>query len=478
MFIVIASVTDEKDHNWYKYHGKEKSYGKRNPRHDLIFTPNSIFGVGKITTRKGMVDIRLANLRHIKFKLTRLEADELLKNSSKFTGKLPDPLTQRVRKIREGKNTDRFTPRTTIINERTEIDRANYQWRKSTHENPLVVRTPSSRKTMRILPNEEFGIRFLGEIKGGYLLNLDNYRLRISSAVYDQLVTLYSVISTRQYKNKVVTKGEEEQQKAEELEQRKIKRQERLAKKQKEEQEKIAEKERLQQERLAKQEENRRLREINRKKKADEAAQQARKETVHITPPLETKIIKEDKPVNEPEKESKPTVNTIHSRRKNKELDDYIFTPNIRRPKSHLAINLDAEDDEDKRIDVVSPPVTVSTPDKNPIKAVPITKTNHDIDVLDEYLNAYDDGDAFMPGDVIQLEKDIKKRQFLILNKQLNGEKVVYTMYDLTNLPQQLYKISVKDGSTTDYLSNKAEFQRQVSAEELESILHKTKNFK
>lgn len=228
-FVAEAADVDPNDFTWLVF--KRKTSLRTQPqaynqRHTLVLEYGDVYGVLK--TRKQVYQLIKQNEMHILYRgIPQSVHDRIFDVSVPYKGQTPslkiEPGFQRakrkavvpVEKKTMRRTEDFFKPAHDVV-EKSELDYANYQWRKMTKR----VRLYSKRheKTQTVLQiGQLVGLRYVSPAKGSYIIYDDDHRVLVSHEMYVKVKDESKVLPMSQQREGVVDleTGKEVKQKVE-----------------------------------------------------------------------------------------------------------------------------------------------------------------------------------------------------------------------------------------------------------------------
>lgn len=210
---ISAGFINPDDYTWYEYTGArslkfEHPDRKRNRRHDLVLSKGDVFGLRE--KRTGGWNLVKSDMMHIVFKMFDYDLD-LIDKRSRITKKIPKRQSGtpgRSRTRAKGNTETRFKKRgVSAIREKTQINKADYQWRKVI-DGGLELRSPANKPKFKLQRDQIVGLRFVNAAKGGLLVLESGIRTRISVKSFDEVMMASSVLD-RQPKGTIDVDSEE-----------------------------------------------------------------------------------------------------------------------------------------------------------------------------------------------------------------------------------------------------------------------------
>ena len=210
---ISAGYIDPADYQWHEYTGRtamrfEHPNRKRNRKHDLVLTKGDVFGLRE--KRTGGWNLVKADLMHVVFKMTDDDMD-LIFDRSKIARRVPKKQTGTPGRTRTKTGTvgTRFKKRgVSATREKTQINRADYQWRAVINDSPIEVRTPANKPKFELKKGQIVGLRFVNAAKGGFIVLENGIKSRVSTRSYDD-ISIGSYVLDKQPKGTIDIDSEE-----------------------------------------------------------------------------------------------------------------------------------------------------------------------------------------------------------------------------------------------------------------------------
>lgn len=183
-------IVDPNKYKWYIYNGRNLKFTREsgiNRKHDLVLNTGDMYG-HYLTKTHLTHKLVLPGALHIEYAPDDKTMKKILKES--VPAKTVPSATQVKRTSTRKKPQFYFKPKHAVTGEKQQIDKANYQWRRSSSAEPLALKDHAGKlRPVKITWNQVFGLRFINKAKGGILL-LDRIfkAIRIPTSTYDDLV--------------------------------------------------------------------------------------------------------------------------------------------------------------------------------------------------------------------------------------------------------------------------------------------------
>lgn len=210
MFVSRSAQVDPDKYQWFIYKGQRAKVFKPNgfsvkqkKGHHLRVNPGDMYGTSLL--RNGRYRVVHGEYLHIIYNLDEREAN-LLTSKSRKTRKKPklkDKVSRAQTKPRQKKEQLRFKAGRRVTGEKTVITKSNYQWRK-TNEVLDKLKSPAGViRKIKLPANQIVGIRFEKKGRGGVLVLDKTFKtLRVHTDTFDDIVNASTVLP-RQPKGQV-----------------------------------------------------------------------------------------------------------------------------------------------------------------------------------------------------------------------------------------------------------------------------------
>lgn len=218
MFVAEAANVNPEDFSWLVFiQGSMRFTGNHNQQHKLVLKEGDLFGIRR--TRSNTYNIIKADALHVLFRsVTDDQHKRLMKRTRVFRGKTPTKdlesgykrhkkLAAKAPAIKVDKRKDDyFRPANTRqINEKVEIDLANYQWRKAKTEKPIKIVTRKQGKSKHVLNNGDLiGARHVTPARGGYIIIEGDTRINIGHELYTEIVHASRILPANQQREGLI----------------------------------------------------------------------------------------------------------------------------------------------------------------------------------------------------------------------------------------------------------------------------------